>query len=358
VDSDDLPLNVSREMLQQNNIMKVIKRNLVKKCIEMMSELASSVEEADKKKWSSFYDNFNKNIKLGVHEDQKNRDKLIDLLMFNSTKSEEDKTTLKNYVARMKEGQSKIYYITGENLKIVRTSPFIEKLKKKGLEVLYLVDPIDEYMMQSVKEYDGKEFVCCSKDSFEIEQTEDEKKAFQELEKEWEGTCTKIKNILTPRVMNVKISDKLLDNPCVLVSDRYGWTANMERIMKAQALRNNSMMDYMGSRKILEINPEHKIIQQIKEKLGNPEGEKESVGIIEMLFDTVLLDSGYSIEEPNKYAQKIYRLISIGMAGYEDEDDGAGDGEAGDGKAGGADDLPPVLEEGGDAPKSQMEELD
>lgn len=320
VDSDDLPLNVSREMLQQNSVMRVIKKNLVKKCIEMMSDLANSVEEEDKGKWDMLYEAFSKNIKLGIHEDPKNKEKLLELLRFPSSKSP-SMTSLKDYVTRMKENQKHIYYLTGESVKSVSNSPFIQKLKKRDIEVLYLVDAIDEYMVQSIHNYDGKDLVCCSRDGFELEQTEEEKKAHEELVKEWQPVCEKIKNVLDNKVLSVRISDKLSENPCVLVSDKYGWSANMERLMKAQALRANSLMDHMGGRRILEVNPEHHIMKSIKERLEDPEKEKDTTKIIDMLYETVLIDSGYAIEEPSKYAQKIYRLISLGLSGEADDDD-------------------------------------
>ena len=310
VDSDDLPLNVSREMLQQNGVMKLIKRALVKKVIEMMQDLST---HEDTSKWNTFYDNFNTNIKLGAHQDLKNKNKLVDLLRFKSTKSEESPVGFKEYVEQMKETQTKIYYVTGESLKSVRTSPCLEQLKKKGFEVLYMVDPIDEYMVQSLHEYDNTELVCCSKDGFELEQTEDEKKAQAELETEWKETCDKIKETLGNRVTGVKISSRLSENPCVLVTDKYGWTANMERIMRAQALQTSG--NFMaGSRKILEINPEHNIIKNIKERLANQPAEKSN-NVINMLYDTTLLDSGFTLEEPSSYAQRIYRLIGMGLEG-------------------------------------------
>jgi molecular chaperone HtpG len=318
VDSDDLPLNVSREMLQQNSIMKVIKNNLVKKVIEMINDLATSEKDEDKGKYATFYESFNKNIKLGIHEDKKNSKKLVELVRYYSSKSEETPTSLRNYVTRMKEGQKKIYYVTGESIKSVRNSPFIEKLKKKGFEVLYMVDPIDEYMVQALREYDDKELVCCSKEGLELEQSEEEKKQSEELAKEWEPVCNKIKNTLESRVQSVKLSERLADNPCVLVTDRYGWSANMERIMKAQALRNtNDMMGTMGSRKIMEINPDHVIMQEIKKRCDEDKNVKD---IIEMLYNTVLLDSGFSLDEPSKYAQQIYKLINLGLTGNTDED--------------------------------------
>lgn len=326
VDSDDLPLNVSREMLQQNSVMRVIKKNLVKKVVDMMTELSEGIDEDAKKKWRTFYSAFNKSIKLGIHEDEKNREKLINLLRFKTSKfsGDEDLISFKDYVSRMKEGQKNIYYITGEHLNAVRSSPFIQKLVKKGFEVLYLIDPIDEYMVQSIREYDGKQLVCCSKDGFEIETTEGDKEAFEALKKEFAPVCEKMKEILGSKVIDVRLTDVLDDNtPCVITSDKYGWSANMERLMKAQALRMNDMMDMMHSRRILELNADHSIVKGLKDKLvSEDETQKQSAKkIIDLLYDTVTIDSGFSVSDPSKYARKIYNLISLGMSGEDDEDE-------------------------------------
>lgn len=255
VDSEDLPLNISREFLQHNKILKVIKKNIVKKCLDLLQEVADNEEDFKK-----FYEQFGKNLKLGIHEDSANREKLSSFLRYHSSKSGEELTTLKDYVARMKEGQKDIYFITGESRASVAASPFVESLRKRGYEVLYMVDPIDEYVIQQLKEYDGKKLKNCSKEGLELEQSEDEKKSFEEKKAAYEPLCKQIKEVLGDKVEKVVVGQRLDESPCVLVTGEYGWSANMERIMKAQALRDASMSTYMISKKTMEINPDNAIV--------------------------------------------------------------------------------------------------
>merc|ERR1719296_367305 len=237
VDSEDLPLNISREMLQQNKILKVIRKNIVKKCMELLEEISE-----DKDNYKKFYEQFSKNIKLGIHEDSSNRKKLAGYLRYYTSATGDEQCSLADYVSRMKETQKSIYYITGEAKDIVASSAFVERLKKRGPEVVYMTEPVDEYVVQQLKEFDGKTLVSVTKEGLELPEDEEEKKKMEESKAKFEGLCKVMKDILDKKVEKVVVSNRLVNSPCCIVTSQYGWTANMERIMKAQALRDTSTM--------------------------------------------------------------------------------------------------------------------
>merc|ERR1711934_1345599 len=327
-------------MLQQNKILKVMKKNLVKKCLEMFNEIAENKDD-----FAKFYEAFGKNLKLGIHEDATNRSKIAELLRYNSTKSGEELTSLKEYVSRMEEDQPGIYYITGESKKVVETSPFLEKLKKRGYEVLYMTDPIDEYSVQQLKEYDGKKLLAVTKEGLDLEKTEDEKKEFEEKKAACENLCKLMKEVLGDKAEKVVVSERLSSSPCCLVTGEYGWSANMERIMKAQALKDNSMQGYMASKKTMEVNPVHPIIDALRTRADEDKNDKTVKDLIWLLFDTSLLTSGFNLDEPTTFAGRIHRMIKLGLS--IDEDDAAEDEDEDD-------DLPPLEDDEG----SKMEEVD
>merc|ERR1712130_966766 len=326
VDSEDLPLNISRETLQQNRIMKVIRKNLIKKCIELFNEIAENKDD-----WKKFYEAFGKNLKFGIHEDSANREKLAELLRYHSTKSAEEMVSLREYIDNMKENQKDIYFITGESRKSVEGSPFLEVLKQRGFEVLFMTEPIDEYCIQQLKEFDGHKLVSVTKEGLELPEDEDEKAKKEETKKAHEKLCEVIKNILGDKVEKVQVGDRFASSPCVLITGEFGWSANMERFMKAK--------------KTMEINPNHSIIKELKGKAEADENDKTLKDLVWLMFETSMLTSGFSLEEPASFASRIFHMVQLGLGA--DDTDLAGD-----------DDLPPELEDDEDDDGSKMEEVD
>ncbi|XP_075900765.1 heat shock protein HSP 90-alpha [Nelusetta ayraudi] len=345
VDSEDLPLNISREMLQQSKILKVIRKNLVKKCLELFTELAE-----DKENYKKCYEQFSKNMKLGIHEDSQNRKKLSELLRYWTSASGDEMVSLKDYVTRMKDNQKHIYYITGETKDQVANSAFVERLRKAGLEVIYMIEPIDEYCVQQLKEFEGKNLVSVTKEGLELPEDEEEKKKHEETTTKFESLCKIMKDILEKKVEKVIVSNRLVCSPCCIVTSNYGWTANMERIMKAQALRDTSTMGYMAAKKHLEINPDHPILETLRVKAEADKNDKSVKDLVNLLFETALLSSGFSLDDPQTHSNRIYRMIKLGLG--IDEDDPTPDEPT----AAPTEDMPPL--EGDDDDTSRMEEVD
>ena len=342
VDSEDLPLNISRESLQQNKILKVIRKNLVKKTIEMFQELQENEED-----YKKFYENFSRNLKLGIHEDSQNRTKLAELLRYKSTKSNDELISLKKYVEGMPENQKDIYYITGESLEAVSSSPFIEGCKKRGYEVLYMTEPIDEYCMQQFNEHDGKKFVSLTKEGVQFEETEEEKKEKEKMNDKFKPLTDTMKELLGGNVEKVTLTDRLTDAPCVLVTGQHGWTANMERIMKAQALGNNGMSGMMGAKKTMELNPYHPIISELLNKVEKDKSDKTVKDLIHLMYDTSLLSSGFTLDKPASFVSRIHKMISLGLSLDELEEEES-------------EELPELEEDGEieELDASKMEEID
>merc|ERR1712126_243231 len=313
-----------------------------------MGELFDEVGE-DKENYKKFYEQFSKNLKLGIHEDSTNRKKLADLLRYYTSASGDEMCSLKDYVDRMKENQKSIYYVTGESKDQVANSAFVEVVKKRGFEVVYMTEPIDGYCVQQLREYDGKTLVSVTKEGLELPEDEEEKKAREEKKTKFEGLCKVMKEILDKKVEKVVVSNRLVSSPCCIVTSQYGWTANMERIMKAQALRDTSTMGYMAAKKHLEINPDHSIIENLRQRAEADKNDKSVKDLVMLLFETSLLSSGFSLEDPGIHASRIHRMIKLGLGIDEDDDAPMEDPAA-------TDDMPPLEGDAEDA--SRMEEVD
>ena len=318
IDSEDLPLNISREMLQQSRVIKIMRKNIIKRSIELFQDL-----EKDDTKYETFYEHFSKNIKLGIHEDNSNRDKLSKLLRYNSYRNEKS-ISLESYISEMPENQNEIYYITGETHDKVKNSSFVEGVVKAGYDVLFLTDPIDEYVIQKLTEYDGKKLVSITKDDFKLPETDEDKKTHTENETEFKETCEKIKEILKDRCEKVILSGRLTDAPCCVVTGQHGWSANMERIMKAQALGDKTSFNYMTSKKTLEINPGHSIIKELRSKLSSQDETSKKINsdLVNLMFDTSLIESGFSIENTHIFSKRIFNMLELGMGLELDINDG------------------------------------
>merc|ERR1711912_208897 len=348
VDSDDLPLNVSREQLQQNKIMKVISKKLVRKVLELMKKLAKEdesgededededeekdddekEEKEDKKDkdeestYAKFYKEFNKNLKMGCYEDDSNRSKLSKLLRLKSTKSEDKEISLDTYLDRMAESQESIYYMSGESMETMTKAPALQIFKKKDLEVLMLSDHLDEPCIQKLADYEGKKFVSIQKADVKLDETEEEKKRFSKLKDMYKPLTDWWKETLTDftekgamkdagvKVEKVEISKRLTDSPVVVVTSQFGYSAQQERVMKAQAFQNKDQISMMSGRKTLEINPNHPVVVDLLSKVKADKEDKAAKDTAHVLFQTALIESGYEIADPSALVNRVYRLMS------------------------------------------------
>ncbi|XP_062318268.1 endoplasmin-like [Osmerus eperlanus] len=311
VDSDDLPLNVSRETLQQHKLLKVIRKKLVRKTLDMIKKIAE--EQYNEKFWKEF----GTNIKLGVIEDHSNRTRLAKLLRFQTSSSDTVLASLEQYVERMKDKQDKIYFMAGTSRKEAESSPFVERLLKKGYEVIYLTEPVDEYCVQALPEFDGKRFQNVAKEGIKFNESDKAKENRETMEKEFEPLTTWMKeNALKDQIEKAILSQRLTNSPCALVASQYGWSGNMERIMKAQAYQTGKDIStnyYASQKKTLEINPKHPLIKQmLKRVTENPEDQTAS-DLAVVLFETATLRSGFQLADTKAYGERIERMLRLSM---------------------------------------------
>jgi len=350
VDSDDLPLNVSREQLQQNKIMKVISKKLVRKVLELMKKLAKEEESGDdedeekedgdeeeekkddeeEKKdkkdeegtWSKFWKEFNKNLKMGCYEDDSNRSKLSKLLRFKTTKSEDKEISLDKYLDRMQESQESIYFMSGDSIDTMKKAPSLQVFTKKDLEVLMLDDHLDEPCLQKLADYEGKKFVSIQKSDVKLDETEEEKKRFSKIKDMYKPLTDWWKDKLTDltekgamkdagvKIEKVEVSKRLTDSPVVVVTSQFGYSAQQERVMKAQAFQNKDQLSMMSGRKTLEINPNHPVVSDLLAKVKADKDNAAAQDTAQVLFQTALIESGYDIADPSALVNRVYRLMS------------------------------------------------
>merc|ERR1711881_530607 len=346
VDSEDLPLNVSREMLQTSKVLKVIKKKLVTKTLEMIRKIAEKKRRADDDKedeekegeeeeeekesdpatdvedhddYITFWKEFSKAIKLGLYEDSSNRTKLAKLLRFYSSKSGDNFTSLEKYISRMKKGQKSIYYISGESKEAVEKSPYLERLRKKGYEVLYYIDPIDEYAMPQLTEFKGFQFAGANKENLKLEDDDIEEKKLKKIGEMYKPVTDWFEDSLGTKIEKAVVSNRLLETPAILVSSQYGWSTNMERIMKAQTMGGNDRSSNMVAQKTLEINPGHPIIKEIKARIEKDTADEEAKAMASTLYDVALVQAGLTPADPSKFATRLEGLMRLGLGVGKDE---------------------------------------
>jgi len=325
VDSDDLPLNVSREQLQQHKILKVIGKKLVRKILEMLTQLSDDDvkerkklrdgEESEKKeetKFASIWKNFGKSFKLGVIEDGANKLRLAKLLRFTTTKHAI--STLEEYVERMPSWQSNIFFVAGTDIEEIKKSPFLERAAKKDVEVLLFSEPLDEYVVQNLPEFEGKKLQNLAKEGVKFgDESDEEKRREQYYKEEFQPLCTWLKTLFGDSVEKVIVSSRVVDTPSVIVTTQFGHSANMERIMKAQTMGDNERMKYMAAKKVMEINPRHPIIAELAVKSSKSDDEELARDLAWLLFDVSRLNSGFDIEKPQEFSERMYRLMKSGL---------------------------------------------
>merc|ERR1711968_329260 len=335
VDSEDLPLNVSREMLQTSKVLRVIKKKLVTKALEMIRKMAEKkkkkedkeddgekkeeeepkekgpAEEAeDNENYLNFWKEFNKAIKLGLYEDSSNRTKLAKLLRFQTSKTGDNWTSLEKYISRMKKGQKNIYYISAESKEAAEKSPYLERFRKKDIEVLYYTDPIDEYAMPQLTEFKGFQFMGANKENLKFDDDEAEEKKLKKLTETHKKLTDWLKETLGSKIEKAVVSNRLLETPAIIVSSQYGWSTNMERIMKAQTMGNQDRSSAMVSQKTLEINPAHPIIRELKSRIESDGADQEAKDIAHTLYDVALVGTGLT---PADFAARVQVLMRLGL---------------------------------------------
>merc|ERR1739844_873942 len=350
VDSDDLPLNVSREQLQQNKIMKVISKKLVRKVLELMKKLAKEEdsgeddedeekedgedkeekeekeEKSDKKDeegtWTKFWKEFIKNLKMGCYEDDSNRSKLSKLLRFTTTKAEDKEISLDKYLDRMQESQESIYYMSGDSIETMKKAPALQIFKKKDLEVLMLSDHLDEPCLQKLADYEGKKFVSVPAADVKLDETEEEKKKFTKVKDMYKPLTDWWKETLTDltekgamkdagvKIEKVEISKRLTDSPVVVVTSQFGYSAQQEKVMKAQSFQNKDQLSMMSGRKTLEVNPNHPVVIDLLAKIKANKEDPAAKDTAQVLFQTALIESGYELSDASALVNRVYRLMS------------------------------------------------
>mmetsp|Transcript_36576 Transcript_36576/g.53709 ORF Transcript_36576/g.53709 Transcript_36576/m.53709 type:complete len:754 (+) Transcript_36576:88-2349(+) len=312
VDSNDLPLNVSREILQRSKVLNIINKRLVRKSLDMFRDLA---EDEDESKYISFWNNFGKYLKVGVVEDEKYKNDLAPLLRFFSSNDDDEYTSLDEYVERMPEGQKKIYYVTGEGKQNAMMSPAIEKLKSKGFEVLFMVEPLDEITAQTLSSYKEFDLVDAAKDGLKFddgEEDEETKQKKESLEESFKQLTEYLESELTGKIQKVVISDLLTESPAALVQGEYGISPTMQRYMKAQSVATGQA-DIPGmnsmNQAILEINPSHPIVEQLDRMVKADQDSEETKNFAVLMYDVAAMTSGYEVEKPADFARRVLGLM-------------------------------------------------